>query len=66
MNASWQIPFDAVYATSAGCVVLALIQLGSTLAFNIIVSLSPLESGDETCASPLLSAFAASRIRLDL
>ncbi|KAK3616526.1 hypothetical protein LTR56_025907 [Elasticomyces elasticus] len=42
MNASWQIPFNAVYATSAGCVVLALIQLGSTLAFNIIVSLSVL------------------------
>ncbi|KAK3074931.1 hypothetical protein LTR53_002242 [Teratosphaeriaceae sp. CCFEE 6253] len=42
MNAKWAIPFNAVYATSAGCVVLALIQLGSTLAFNIIVSLSVL------------------------
>jgi len=31
-----------VYGCSAGCVILALIQLGSTLAFNIIVSLSVL------------------------
>ncbi len=36
------IPFNAVYGCSAGCVILALIQLGSTLAFNIIVSLSVL------------------------
>ena len=42
MHARWQIPFNAVYATSIGCVILALINLGSTLAFNIIVSLSVL------------------------
>ncbi|KAI0482598.1 amino acid transporter [Xylariaceae sp. FL0804] len=36
------VPEHAVYVTSALCVVLALIQLGSTLAFNIVVSLSVL------------------------
>ena len=38
----WNIPFNAVYTTSGLCGVLCLIQLGSTLAFNIIVSLSVL------------------------
>jgi choline transport protein len=38
----WNIPFNAVYATSFICAILCLIQLGSTLAFNIIVSLSVL------------------------
>ncbi|KAK1063747.1 hypothetical protein LTR74_009222 [Friedmanniomyces endolithicus] len=42
MDRKWDIPFNAVYGCSAGCVILALIQLGSTLAFNIIVSLSVL------------------------
>ncbi|KAK4556140.1 hypothetical protein LTR86_006837 [Recurvomyces mirabilis] len=42
MDRKWSIPFNSVYATSAACVVLALIQLGSTVAFNIIVSLSVL------------------------
>ncbi|TKA83694.1 hypothetical protein B0A55_00266 [Friedmanniomyces simplex] len=41
-TSKWNIPFNAVYGTSAGCVILALIQLGSTLAFDIIVSLSVL------------------------
>lgn len=36
----WDIPFNAVYTTSFMCGILCLIQLGSTLAFNIIVSLS--------------------------
>lgn len=40
MNAKWQIPFKAAYATPAGCLVLALIHLGSALTLNIIVSLS--------------------------
>lgn len=38
----WHIPFNAVYTTSVICGILCLIQLGSTLAFNIIVSLSVL------------------------
>ncbi|KAK5115488.1 hypothetical protein LTR62_001147 [Meristemomyces frigidus] len=42
MDPKWNIPFNSVYATSMACVVLALIQLGSTVAFNIIVSLSVL------------------------
>jgi choline transport protein len=42
MDQKWNIPFNSVYATSAACVILALIQLGSTVAFNIIVSLSVL------------------------
>ncbi|KAK0338133.1 hypothetical protein LTR57_009500 [Friedmanniomyces endolithicus] len=42
MDRKCDIPFNAVYGCSAGCVILALIQLGSTLAFNIIVSLSVL------------------------
>ena len=41
-NKKWNIPFNAVYATSLVCAILCLIQLGSTLAFNIIVSLSVL------------------------
>src|SRR5271155_1072525 len=40
MNHTWQIPFNSVYLTSVGTAVLCLINLGSTLAFNIIVSLS--------------------------
>ena len=40
MNAKWQIQFKAAYAAPAGCVVLALIHLGSALTLNIIVSLS--------------------------
>nr|POE51121.1 amino-acid permease 2 [Quercus suber] len=40
MNSKWQIPFNAVYTTSAVCIILGLINLGSTLAFNIVVSLS--------------------------
>lgn len=42
MDEKWNIPFNAVYTTSIICCVLCLIQLGSTLAFNIIVSLSVL------------------------
>lgn len=42
MNKKWNIPFNAVYTTSVICGILCLIQLGSTLAFNIIVSLSVL------------------------
>nr|OQO31753.1 hypothetical protein B0A51_00655 [Rachicladosporium sp. CCFEE 5018] len=42
MNPRFSIPFNAVYATSVLVAVLCLIQLGSTLAFNIIVSLSVL------------------------
>lgn len=42
MDAKWNIPFNAVYATSVICCILCLIQLGSTLAFNTIVSLSVL------------------------
>ncbi|KAL9096709.1 MAG: hypothetical protein Q9165_001197 [Trypethelium subeluteriae] len=40
MNREWSIPFNSVYITSVIVAVLCLIQLGSTLAFNIIVSLS--------------------------
>ena len=40
MNFRWNIPFNAVYITSFFTGVLCLINLGSTLAFNIIVSLS--------------------------
>ncbi|KAI9699939.1 MAG: hypothetical protein M1820_007001 [Bogoriella megaspora] len=40
MNRKWQIPFNSVYLTSVIVGMLCLIQLGSTLAFNIIVSLS--------------------------
>ncbi|KJX98666.1 amino acid permease like protein [Zymoseptoria brevis] len=40
MNKTWNIPFNAVYLTSIAVVLLSLIQLGSTLAFNIVVSLS--------------------------
>ncbi|KAK5124509.1 hypothetical protein LTR85_001726 [Meristemomyces frigidus] len=42
MDQRWQIPFNAVYATSIACVILSLINIGSTVAFNIIVSLSVL------------------------
>ena len=38
----WQIPFNSIYATSIIVALLCLIQLGSTVAFNIIVSLSVL------------------------
>jgi len=40
MNHKWNIPFNSVYITSVWTGVLCLINLGSTLAFNIIVSLS--------------------------
>lgn len=40
MNRKYDIPFNAVYLSSVGTAVLCLINLGSTLAFNIIVSLS--------------------------
>ena len=40
MNRKWDIPFNSVYATSIACVILSFIQLGSALAFNIVVSLS--------------------------
>jgi choline transport protein len=42
MDHKRHIPFNTVYATSAACVILALIQIGSTTAFNIVVSLSTL------------------------
>lgn len=40
MNWKFNIPFNSVYLTSVLTGVLCLINLGSTLAFNIIVSLS--------------------------
>lgn len=40
MDPEFSVPFNAVYMTSIGVVLLSLIILGSTLAFNIIVSLS--------------------------
>ena len=40
MNTKYEIPFNAVYLSSVGSAILCLINLGSTLAFNIIVSLS--------------------------
>ena len=40
MNWTFNIPFNSVYLTSILTGVLCLINLGSTLAFNIIVSLS--------------------------
>ena len=40
MNLKYEIPFNAVYLSSVGTAILCLINLGSTLAFNIIVSLS--------------------------
>jgi choline transport protein len=40
MNRKYDIPFNAVYLSSVGAGILCLINLGSTLAFNIIVSLS--------------------------
>lgn len=40
INKRWAIPFNAVYATSFWSGVLCLINLGSTFAFNIIVSLT--------------------------
>ena len=40
MNWNYNIPFHSVYLTSVLTAVLCLINLGSTLAFNIIVSLS--------------------------
>ncbi|KAK5169166.1 uncharacterized protein LTR77_006475 [Saxophila tyrrhenica] len=42
MNRKWSIPFNAVYTVSVICGILCLVQLGSTIAFNIIVSLSVL------------------------
>ncbi|KAI6903080.1 GABA permease-like protein [Hortaea werneckii] len=40
MNTHWNIPFHSVYATSAACILLSFINFGSTLAFNIVVSVS--------------------------
>lgn len=40
MNHKYSIPFNSVYLASVGAAILCLINLGSTLAFNIIVSLS--------------------------
>lgn len=40
MNWKFKIPFNSVYLTSVLTGVLCLINLGSTLAFNIIISLS--------------------------
>ena len=40
MNPKYNIPFNSVYLSSALAGALCLINLGSTLAFNIIVSLS--------------------------
>jgi amino acid transporter len=39
-NHKWNIPFNSVYATSAIVAILSLIPLGSSLAFEILVSLS--------------------------
>lgn len=39
-NHKWNIPFNSVYATSAIVAVLSFIPLGSSLAFEILVSLS--------------------------
>ncbi|KIW03865.1 uncharacterized protein PV09_05162 [Verruconis gallopava] len=40
MNDKYQIPFNSVYLTSVLSGILCLINLGSTLAFNIIISLT--------------------------
>jgi len=40
MNQRWHVPFNAVYVTSFFTGVLSCINFGSTLAFNIIISLS--------------------------
>ena len=40
MNKKYDIPFNSVYLTSVLTAILCLINLGSNLAFNIIVSLS--------------------------
>jgi choline transport protein len=40
MNQKTHIPHNAVYVTAFWCCVLCLINLGSTFAFNIIISLS--------------------------
>jgi L-asparagine transporter-like permease len=42
MNHKRGVPFDSVYLTPVASDILYLINMGSTLAFNIIVSLSPL------------------------
>lgn len=39
-NHKWNIPFNAVYATSAVVALLSLIPIGSSLAFEILVSIS--------------------------
>ena len=39
-NHKWNIPFNSVYATSAIVAVLSFIPLGSSLAFEFLVSLS--------------------------
>jgi len=40
MNERWHVPFNSVYITSILTVVLSCVNFGSTLAFNVIVSLS--------------------------
>ncbi|KAL0258810.1 hypothetical protein SLS55_006314 [Diplodia seriata] len=40
MDRKYDIPFNAVYLSSVGAGILCLVNMGSTLAFNIIVSLS--------------------------
>ncbi|KAK5135736.1 hypothetical protein LTR08_004722 [Meristemomyces frigidus] len=42
MNRQWNVPFNSVYATSIVCLLLSLINLGSTVAFNTVVSVSVL------------------------
>ena len=42
MNRDWNIPFNSVYATSIICALLSLINIGSSTAFNIVVSVSVL------------------------
>ena len=40
MNAKYDIPFNSVYLSSVLTSILCLVNLGSTFAFNLIVSLS--------------------------
>ncbi|KAF2717100.1 amino acid transporter [Polychaeton citri CBS 116435] len=40
MNRKWNVPFNSVYASSVVCAILTLVNIGSPLAFNIIVSLT--------------------------
>lgn len=40
MNRKYDMPFNAVYLSSVGAGILCLVDLGSTLAFEVIVSLA--------------------------